>query len=179
MNCAMKDEYKKSQKVMMCNLYAKSRVDREPTNKFYVSRSEWNQTRFYPYCEGSAYVMTPALAGELYELSRFVRWAPFSTWLEDIYVGMLATYANVTFVSMLPHFSSLVQYDEFSLWRVRRDLFWRTRVLDSWLVSLLRRVFRFDKSASSSFNRNALFFVYVKRTEQDMQSVWDVLNQYN
>jgi hypothetical protein len=162
--------------IMMCNLYEKSRIDRKPTAKFYVSPAEWNQSRFYPYCEGSAYILTPRLAARLYQVSVHVRWPPFSTWLEDIYVGMLATYLRVRFVSMLPHFSSLVQYSETSLWRVRRDLWWR-----KYVSAVLNRLGRLVMSGGGDGNtsEHELFFVYVKRTSEDMGPVWSLLNEYN
>lgn len=56
-------------------------------HKFQVSVNDYSGNKYFPYMEGSAYILTRDLAGKFYELAKRVYWPPFSVWLEDVYVG--------------------------------------------------------------------------------------------
>lgn len=89
---------------IMGNIHPHSRPDRGPKSKWYVSESEYEGNRYFPYMEGSIHVMTFDLASEIYQLSRFVYWPPFSVSLEDVYIGLLCMHLQTNYIQMLPHF---------------------------------------------------------------------------
>jgi hypothetical protein len=65
-------------------------------------------------------MITNHLASSIYLLSEYVLWAPFSTWLEDIYVAMLSLHLDAHFIDMTPHFSSKEQYEPLSIEKLVR-----------------------------------------------------------
>lgn len=71
-------------------------VDRDPESKFYVSSKEYNKAYYALYPEGSAYVLTTDLAFTYYNKSVNTYCPPFSVWLEDVFIGMLASNFETT-----------------------------------------------------------------------------------
>lgn len=54
------------------NLYENIRVDRNPKSKFFITYDIYPFNTYYPYCEGSAYILTNDLALMIYNLSVYV-----------------------------------------------------------------------------------------------------------
>lgn len=52
--------------------------------KWGVSKSEFEGEKYLYYMEGSAFIVSNDLAFNLYNLSRYVFWPPFSISLEDV-----------------------------------------------------------------------------------------------
>ena len=75
-------------------------VPRRKSSKFYISHENFNKNNFDPYCEGSAYVISSDMAETIYKLSLNVYWHPFSTWLEDVYIGMLIKNISPRFINI-------------------------------------------------------------------------------
>lgn len=73
-------------KLVLCNVWTRMRVIREPKSKWYVSRQEFPHDYFPPYCSGSAYLLSSDLVTALYGMALQT---PFF-WVDDCYVtGML------------------------------------------------------------------------------------------
>ena len=90
-------EYKNN--TLICYVLA-GPVPRRKSSKFYISYESFNKTYFDPYCEGSAYVISSDLAKTIYKLSLNVYWFPFSTWLEDVYIGILIKNLSPRFINI-------------------------------------------------------------------------------
>lgn len=58
-------------------------------SKYQVTVDEYQGDKFFPYMEGTAYLVSSDLAANAYQTSLSVNWPPFSVWLEDIYLGRL------------------------------------------------------------------------------------------
>lgn len=88
---------------------------RQPSSKFYISNQVFNQTYYDDYCEGSAYLITSDLSKMIYEYSLNFSYPPFSTWLEDVYIGMITKRLNTTIVDISKTFQPKNQYAGFTL----------------------------------------------------------------
>ena len=74
-------------KLLLCHVWYRMKVVRDPKSKWYVSRAEFRDNYFPPYCSGSAFVMTPDTVDVMYRESLKT---PFF-WVDDFYItGMLA-----------------------------------------------------------------------------------------
>jgi len=71
-------------------------VVREPSSKWYLSSAEFPDDYFPTYCSGSAFVLTPDVAADMYTASLRT---PFF-WVDDYYVtGLLASLVGVKHVN--------------------------------------------------------------------------------
>ncbi len=78
--------------VIYCSVYVNQGPRRDQSDKWYVSREEYQAERYPSWCEGFAYVTTPEVARKLYQASLTT---PFF-WIDDVYVtGILAGKMNV------------------------------------------------------------------------------------
>lgn len=72
--------------VLMCNQWLRMKVIRDKTSKWYISKEEFPEDFFPPYCSGSVFIMTSDVVNRLY-------WASLQTkffWVDDFYVtGLL------------------------------------------------------------------------------------------
>ena len=74
-------------KMLLCLVWYRMKVVRDPKSKWYLSKSEFRDDFFPTYCSGSAYIMTADLIPPMYNASMFT---PFF-WVDDFYVtGLLA-----------------------------------------------------------------------------------------
>lgn len=82
-------------------------VSREKSNKWYVTKAEYDEDYFPAFLSGWLYVTTPTTASILVSASRSV---PF-LWIDDVYItGLLARKVNVAHQNISIYFS---QYTEF------------------------------------------------------------------
>lgn len=86
------DAYKFSrQKAILCHRIMNSRMDRDSSQKWFVTYNEIRGDVYRDYCAGAAYIFTPDLPAVYYNLSFYV---PFF-WLDDYYVtGRLRNHTN-------------------------------------------------------------------------------------
>lgn len=72
--------------VIMCNQWLKMKVIRDKKSKWYVSKSDFPDDFFPPYCSGSAFVMTSDVVKSMYKMSLETEFF----WVDDFYVtGLL------------------------------------------------------------------------------------------
>lgn len=64
--------------------------------KYFISPSEYPFSIFPPFCPGMGYVIKKPAVSKLYQTSFTV---PFMRHLDDVFVGLLAYFSNVTFVN--------------------------------------------------------------------------------
>ena len=77
---------------MYCSTFRNQGPVRIPSDKWFVTLKEYPFTKYPPYCEGFAYVMSMDVVSKLYVASKFV---PFY-WVDDVYVtGFLAAKAGL------------------------------------------------------------------------------------
>lgn len=76
-------------------VYENFRVIRE-NSKFSISKKEYADEFYPPYCDGSAYIVTRDLAANLYLRSLQTKNFVF----EDVYIGMLAKQLNSSFINL-------------------------------------------------------------------------------
>ncbi|GFR77440.1 beta-1,3-galactosyltransferase 1-like [Elysia marginata] len=69
-------------RVVLCNLWTRMKVMRDPKSKWFIPPSEFAPDYFPPYCSGSAFVLSADLAPRLYRVSLD---KPFF-WVDDYYV---------------------------------------------------------------------------------------------
>jgi len=72
--------------------------------KYFISPSEYPFSIYPPFCSGMGYVITKPAVSKLFQASFTV---PFMRHLDDVFVGMLAYFSNVTFVNDVRFSSSL------------------------------------------------------------------------
>ena len=88
-------KYEESQHVqglLLCLVWYRMKVVRDPKSKWYLSKSEFAHDYFPTYCSGSAFVMTTDVIKSMYNASQFT---PFF-WVDDFYVtGLLAQKVGV------------------------------------------------------------------------------------
>lgn len=72
--------------------------------------------------------MGPTLAKNVYNISQYVNWPPFSISMEDTFVGMLCLHSKAYYMHIISHFSSGAQHGtnlvEFVKQELRPDLFY-------------------------------------------------------
>lgn len=83
LNALVSADTSSDESAFWCKLNPNSPVNRNKTSKFYVPVEHVNQTRYRPYCDGPAYILTSGLARRLFALSLHTPLFYF----EDIYVG--------------------------------------------------------------------------------------------
>ena len=78
-----------------------------PYSKWYISYFEWIDDLFWPYCSGSAYILTPQIGSKLFQT--FLRtFKENYVWIEDVYLtGILADLANIGRI----HVENLVYFE--------------------------------------------------------------------
>ncbi len=80
---------------------------RDRSSKYYVSYKEFPSS-FYPtFCQGSAYIVTGDLPNMLYHESEKMYPSIFSTYLEDVYFGMLAKRLDSQFTNIKANFRDI------------------------------------------------------------------------
>ena len=80
------------QNLLLCLVWYKMKVIRDPKSKWYLSRSEFHDDYFPTYCSGSAYVMSSDVVTRMYNVSLQT---PFF-WVDDFYItGLLAHKLNI------------------------------------------------------------------------------------
>jgi beta-1,3-galactosyltransferase 1 len=78
---------------LYCSVYSNQGPRRTTDDKWYVSESEYPYSKYPPYCEGFAYIMSNDVTKKLYDASRYVKFY----WVDDVYVtGFAALQAGVT-----------------------------------------------------------------------------------
>ena len=86
-------------RTILCLVWSRMKVVREPTSKWYIPKSEFWPDYFPHYCSGSAFIYTGDLAGDLYQSSLHT---PFF-WVDDYYVtGLLASNVGATLMKLNP-----------------------------------------------------------------------------
>lgn len=89
------------QKAILCLLWHRMPVIRNPKSKWFVPREEWPPDYYNNYCSGSAFILTPEAASAMYQA---VGHTPFH-WVDDFYItGLLANAGNVTKISQRSHY---------------------------------------------------------------------------
>ncbi|KAL4226098.1 hypothetical protein ACF0H5_014086 [Mactra antiquata] len=72
--------------VIMCNQWLRMKVIRDKSSKWYISKEEFPDDFFPPYCSGSVFIMTSDVVQRMY-------WASLQTkffWVDDFYItGLL------------------------------------------------------------------------------------------
>ena len=96
--------------------YVGSKPIRDPESKFYVSFNVFNQSYYDDYCEGSAYLIRTDLTKKIYDYSLGFRYKPFSVWLEDVYVGMIAKRMGIGLTDVTWRFVPINQYWNMPSW---------------------------------------------------------------
>jgi hypothetical protein len=74
---------------LRCN---NAKVDRNINSKFYVSKSEYSESKYPTYLAGPAYIYTTDLAEKLYHVSINIKYLS----MEDVFFGLLFAYYNST-----------------------------------------------------------------------------------
>ena len=78
---------------IFCDNIPRARVHRNPKSKWYVLQTEYLKETYPSYCHGYAYITTPTVVQQLYELS--IQEKIF--WIDDVYVtGIIGGKINVT-----------------------------------------------------------------------------------
>jgi hypothetical protein len=94
------------------NILYNSIVYRDFGNKFYVSFEQFDKPYFYPYPEGSAYVLTNDLVFKVNELSLKI---PPKFPIEDAYLGILLKELSSNLVNIVDSYVPTNQYNYYSL----------------------------------------------------------------
>ena len=79
-----------------CKKISTALAERNKSSKFFLSREAYAPDYFPAYCDGPAYVFSTDMTSSFYELSKNVSAFIY----EDVYMGMLATKLNSTFVDL-------------------------------------------------------------------------------
>ena len=94
MNYLSSEEVRKygTRNLIICNQWTRMKVIRDKKSKWYVSKEEYPDDFFSPYCSGSAFVMSMDVVKALHKASYYV---PFF-WVDDFYVtGLLVKRTNL------------------------------------------------------------------------------------
>ena len=79
--------------LLLCLVWYRMKVIRDPRSKWYLSPTEYAYDVFPTYCSGSAFIMTPDVASAMFNASFKI---PFF-WVDDFYVtGLLAREVGVS-----------------------------------------------------------------------------------
>ncbi|XP_059163000.1 beta-1,3-galactosyltransferase 1-like [Physella acuta] len=79
-------------RLVLCNLWTRMKVIRDPKSKWFISREEFSGEYFPPYCSGSAFLLSSELAPALYTAALHT---PFF-WVDDYYItGLLVSKLRV------------------------------------------------------------------------------------
>lgn len=79
-------------KLVLCNLWTRMKVIRDPKSKWFISKEEFSGEYFPPYCSGSAFLVSSELAHALYTAALHT---PFF-WVDDYYItGLLVSKLRV------------------------------------------------------------------------------------
>lgn len=118
-----RDKYNITNMTLMGDIIRNGHVFRDKNSKFYVSFEHFNKSNYDPYPEGSAYIITSDLAYKFFHLSTITYMPPFSVWLEDVYMGILATkLKKVTILNIQKYFTPQNQYQDLSKSNVIKEL---------------------------------------------------------
>lgn len=77
---------------------------RDKNDKYYVSYEEFKPHLYDQFVFGNAYLITTDLAKMFYLLSERRNCPPFSTWIEDVYLGILAKNLGTKFIDLKPKY---------------------------------------------------------------------------
>jgi hypothetical protein len=127
-------------KFMMGKVSPKSVVLRDSGYKFKVDVEDYDQNLFFPYCEGSAILLTYNLAAAVYNLSMYVHMPPFSTWLEDIYIGLLGVSLGAGYIDLSHIFYPGTQYIPYDL--VKLNMRPKQSILFAYTHAISRAVYK-------------------------------------
>ncbi|KAL3880014.1 hypothetical protein ACJMK2_032286 [Sinanodonta woodiana] len=110
------------QGLLMCHVWSKMDVQRNSSSKWYTSKEDYPKDYFLQYCSGSAYVMTPDVVMDFYDI---IPQTPFF-WIDDYYVtGLLAKHVNISHRTLNDRY--LLDEKKDILQEVRKDR--KTRLL--------------------------------------------------
>ncbi|KAK2152759.1 hypothetical protein LSH36_320g07016 [Paralvinella palmiformis] len=105
--------------LLLCLVWYRMKVVRDPKSKWYLSRSEFRDDYFPTYCSGSAFMMSTDVAAEMYRVSAETAFF----WVDDFYItGLLAKKVGVKHVKFnsvyaLGPSTFLDKFTEESKWR--------------------------------------------------------------
>ena len=69
---------------------------RDPKSQWYISKEDWNQDIYPPYCSGAAYILAPKTGELLFQTYTTHHLTNSKVWMEDLLLtGILARLANV------------------------------------------------------------------------------------
>ena len=78
-------------RTIFCKMYSHMPAIREKKNKWYISEEEYSLKHFGKYCSGSAFILTPDLTRDMYNVSSYIKFV----WVDDYYVtGLLIRASN-------------------------------------------------------------------------------------
>jgi beta-1,3-galactosyltransferase 1 len=81
-------------KTIMCLVWQQMKVMREKQSKWYVSKEEFFDDMYGPYCSGSAYIFTSDLPSLMYNTSLFIKFF----WVDDYFMtGLLGRSVGASF----------------------------------------------------------------------------------
>lgn len=82
-------------RTIFCHHNVHMPVIRQKFSKWYLSKEEYENDEFTPYCSGAAYILTGDLVNEMYNISKFVKFI----WVDDFFMtGVLGAATNSNFV---------------------------------------------------------------------------------
>ena len=87
------------QRKMICHKIRKAPVQRDPSDKFGVSKDEYPNDRYPIYCAGPAYIMSSDVPNEIYNLTLQKQTRLFN--YEDVFVGMQAKRLGLGFYNLV------------------------------------------------------------------------------
>lgn len=91
------DITKEKKKTVMCLVWSKMIVQRDKTQKWFLSKEEFKHDYFGKYCSGSAFLLTSDLARPMYNVSFYVKFL----WIDDYYIsGLLARAVDANYESI-------------------------------------------------------------------------------
>ena len=98
-------------KLLLCHVFYKQPVMRNPKSKWYVSPIEYKPNSYPIYCSGSAFVLTTDVAASMFKASFDTK---FFWVVDDLYVtGFLAEKINITHVHFGPVYIFRVFHQRF------------------------------------------------------------------
>lgn len=93
---------------------------RDNETDFYVTYQQFGGALYDPYMEGTLYILSGDAAISFYEQSLTLYYPPFSDFLDDVYMGMLAKRLNTTLMDISNYCVPKNQYGDLSKERVLR-----------------------------------------------------------
>jgi len=91
------EEYRRSS-FFLCPRWAGAKPQRDPNDKYFVSKEDFAGSEYPPYCWGWMYVTSPGTAARLLEAAKVNKFM----WLEDIWItGILAEKVNISHNSIM------------------------------------------------------------------------------